>query len=390
MVKCETYKLNVLHSSPLLLLFIITILSLTNIAQAKDKRYPGELIDIGTHRLHINCVGEGTPSIIIDSGLGGSSLEWFNIQKNLAENTRICSYDRAGYGWSDVGPSPRTTARIAKELKTLLTKAKIPGPYLLVGHSFGGYNIRYFASEYPELTAGLVLIDSSHHEQFNTEEFKRVIRKPQSENIVNRKKSFRLQRIIPIIADNYPVETKKTAYMLMSRFKSTSTMVDESNNMEISAQQVAEKTDHQPYGFPVSIITRGKRVWPENELGNRREQQWARLQNDLKKISLQSDQHLAYESGHIIHLDQPSLVTENILVTLDKSRAQIHQNELIKKFDIRLANFSTIPSFGGPDNSFNYDSSEQDDYSILNKFVHQAMFHSKSRHFGNHSTYFLR
>jgi len=391
MNKCEVIKLNVQHFRLLLLLFIITAHSLTNTAQAIDKRYPGKLVKIGTHRLHIHCVGHGTPSVIIDSGIGGFSLEWVKIQNNLSDNVRVCSYDRAGYGWSDPGPAPRTTARIVKELRTLLTEARIPGPYILVGHSFGGYNIRYFASKYPELTAGMVLIDSSHPEQFNTEEFKRRIDpKPQVINEVKRKNSFRVRRVYPIIAQNYPQEYKKTAYMLMMTMKSKSTLLNESDYMETSAKQVAELTNHYPYEFPVVIITRGKRVWPDNELGDRREQQWTRLQNDLENISLQSDHFFAFNSGHIVHLDEPELVSENIQLAVNKSRAQILENELIKKFDIRLANYSTIPSFGGPETSFKYNANDFDDYSILNKSLQQAMFDTKSRYFGNNSNYFLR
>jgi pimeloyl-ACP methyl ester carboxylesterase len=390
MIKCEAKKLNVQHIRLLLLLFIITALSFTSNAQAKGKRYPGKLVDIGTHRLHINCVGEGTPSVIIDSGIGGFSLEWITIQNSLADNVRVCSYDRAGYGWSDPGPAPRTTARIAEELRTLLIEARIPGPYLLVGHSFGGYNIRYFASEYPELTAGLVLIDSSHPEQFNTEEFKRIKPKPQLENLVKRNNSIRIRMVHPIIANNYPQETKRAAALLMMTMKSKSTLINELDYMETSAKQVSERTNHQPYEFPVIIITRGKRVWPENELGDRREQQWSRLQNDLLNISLQSDHFLAYESGHIIHLDQPELVSENIQLAVNKSRAQILENELIDKFDIRLANYPTIPSFAHPETTFKYNAIDSDEHSILNKSIHQVMFDSKSRYFGKNSNYFLR
>lgn len=371
-------KLDVQNSILLLLLFIITLLTFTNNAQAKDKRYPGELIDVGTHRLHIHCIGQGTPSVIIDSGIGGFSLEWFKVQNNLSNNARVCSYDRAGYGWSDPGPRPRTTARIARELRTLLTEAKIPGPYLLVGHSFGGYNIRYFASEYPELTTGLVLIDASHPQQFNTEEFKRV--KPDS-TIEKYKNSISVRIIIPIISDNYPAENKRIAYQLMSSIKSQSTMMNEMDFMEISAQQVAARNNNQqPHKFPVVIITRGKRVWSENEPGDRREKQWIRLQNDLENISLNTDHFLAYKSGHAVHLDQPELVSENILLAVNKSRTQMLEKELITKFDVRQAHYST---------AFNYNKNRLNS-SIFNKPLPLLMlFNSELESFINDPAYFL-
>jgi pimeloyl-ACP methyl ester carboxylesterase len=334
MSQSKVKKLNVQYFRLALLLLVITVLSLPLDIQANDKPYAGQLVNVGTHRLHIHCKGEGSPTVIIDSGIGGFSLEWIKIQNNLANDVRVCSYDRAGYGWSDPGPKPRTTARITRELHTLLEEAKIPGPYVLAGHSFGGYNIRYFASEYPDEVAGLVFIDSSHPEQFNTEEFKRVKKPAKS---IKRKNTIRVRLVRPIIAENYPHENKRMAFRLMSTLKSKSTLINESEFMELSAKQVAVRSNHRPYTFPVVIITRGKRVWPENDLGDRREQQWTNLQNDLENMAIKPDHFLAYKSGHIIHLDQPELVSENILFTVNKARQQIFEEELIKKFDIRQA-----------------------------------------------------
>ena len=390
MIKYKVKTLNVQHFRLFLLLIIITILTLSTSAQAKGRYYPGKLVDVGTHHLHINCIGEGSPSVIIDSGIGGFSLEWINIQNSLADNVRICSYDRAGYGWSEPGPTPRTTARIANELRTLLIEANIPEPYILVGHSFGGYNIRYFASQHPELVTGMVFIDSSHPEQFNTEEFKRIAPKPQAENAIKRKNSIRVRMLRPIIAHNFPQENKRAASRLMMSLKSKNTLINELDFMEVSAKQVASRTKNQVHKFPVTIVTRGKRVWPENNMGNRREQQWARLQNDLQNISFQSEHFMAYESGHIIHLDQPELVSESILLTVNKSRAQILENELIDKFDIRIAKHLMPPSFAMFETTFKSAGYEADEHSILNKSIQQVMFDSKSRYFDYHSTFFLR
>lgn len=127
---------------------------------------PGQLIDVGGCRLHIHCSGEGSPSIVLDAALGGSSLSWSMVQPTLATLSRVCSYDRAGFGWSDAGPKPRSAGRIADELRTLLDRARVPPPYLLVGHSFGGLVALIFASKFRSETAGMVLVDPAHAEDW--------------------------------------------------------------------------------------------------------------------------------------------------------------------------------------------------------------------------------
>ena len=103
--------------------------------------------------------------MVLDAGLGGASSDWRKVQPELATTNRTCIYDRAGYGRSDSGPLPRTSGRIAAELRTLLMLAELPPPYLLVGHSFGGFNVRLFAGLFPGDTAGVVLVDSPHEAQ---------------------------------------------------------------------------------------------------------------------------------------------------------------------------------------------------------------------------------
>ena len=126
---------------------------------------PGQLVDIGGYRLHLWCTGDGAPAVILDTGLGGSSADWGFVQPEVARFTRVCSYDRAGMGYSDPGPSPRTARRIASELATLLVHGGIAGPVVLVGASIAGLEVRVFASDHPERAAGLVLVDASHEDQ---------------------------------------------------------------------------------------------------------------------------------------------------------------------------------------------------------------------------------
>ena len=125
---------------------------------------PGHLVDIGGYRLHLWCTGNGAPAVILDTGLGGSSAGWGFVQPDVARFTRVCSYDRAGMGYSDPGPSPRTARRIASELAELLDRSGIGDPLVLVGASSGGFNVRVFASDHSKRVAGLVLVDASHED----------------------------------------------------------------------------------------------------------------------------------------------------------------------------------------------------------------------------------
>src|SRR5215216_1022756 len=139
------------------------------IATERDERAyppPGQLVDVGGYRLHINCVGEGSPTVILEAANLGMSAHWVRVQQQLAQTTRVCAYDRAGLGWSERGPEPRDARQISGELHTLLKGADIEGPYVVVGHSYGGLYARMYAARYSEEVAGVALIDSSHPEQF--------------------------------------------------------------------------------------------------------------------------------------------------------------------------------------------------------------------------------
>src|SRR5215475_7926265 len=124
---------------------------------------PGKLVDIGGWRLHLNCTGEpraAQPTVILEAGLGDFSVEWSLVQPGVAKFARVCSYDRAGDGWSELGPHPRTLRQIVYELHTLLDRAGVKPPLALVGHSYGGWLVRLYASTYPTEVAGLALVEA--------------------------------------------------------------------------------------------------------------------------------------------------------------------------------------------------------------------------------------
>ena len=132
------------------------------IATAHDRRAypaPGQLVDVGGYKLHIHCMGQGSPTVILDAAGGSSSASWGLVQPELARSARVCAYDRAGLGWSERGPAPRDMQLQVSELHALLDKAGLEGPYVLAGHSYGARVARVYANEHPGEVAGVSLID---------------------------------------------------------------------------------------------------------------------------------------------------------------------------------------------------------------------------------------
>ena len=153
-----------------LVILVVAGLLYENISEARDRRFnpmQGRLVEAGGRMMHIHCTGDGNPTVILDSGLGDSYLSWRKVQPEIARFTRVCSYDRAGLGFSDPSSQARKSKVIAEELHALLQAASVPPPYVIVGHSLGGYNVRVYASLYGSDIVGMVLVDASHPDQEN-------------------------------------------------------------------------------------------------------------------------------------------------------------------------------------------------------------------------------
>jgi pimeloyl-ACP methyl ester carboxylesterase len=151
---------------------IILILLVAPIAAMSAPQSPGRLVDVGGGvgiNMHIYCTGEGSPTVVLNAGANGGTMSWAKVQEQVSNHTKVCSYDRAGMGWSEEGPKPRTFMRIADELHALLQAAGDEGPYVLVGHSVGAHTIRFFEQKYPAHVAGIVLVDPAHEKILSTE-----------------------------------------------------------------------------------------------------------------------------------------------------------------------------------------------------------------------------
>jgi pimeloyl-ACP methyl ester carboxylesterase len=143
---------------------VVLFVAVVCLAAPTNPKPIGDLISIGSRKLHIHCTGTGSPTVVVENGGAAFSFDWELVQPEIARLTRICTYDRAGYAWSDPGPEFDTFDQAINDLHLLLTNAGVRGPYVLVGHSLGGMLIRFYQAKYPGDVVGIVLVDSSHEE----------------------------------------------------------------------------------------------------------------------------------------------------------------------------------------------------------------------------------
>jgi pimeloyl-ACP methyl ester carboxylesterase len=291
-----------------LLFFILVFFSSILFADNDSLKPQGRFINLGSQVMYIDCLGEKAPTVLIDVGLGDASANWLNIARTISKDVKVCLYDRAGYGLSDPGPGNRTTAQIVHELNMLLEFAEIPEPYVLVGHSFGGFTARYFAAKYPKKTVGAVLIDSSHPDQ---------IYRLSSLDQVKQKRPFKLTPSEP--PPEYMNKIEKHWYFLNSSRKAIYAQMEELKSFKDSAYEV--KHAGPLPDIPLAVLSRGKNQLPEIN-GISMEQEWREMQKELLTLSENSWHIIIEESGHKIYLEAPDKVIKNILKVVNQTRQQ--------------------------------------------------------------------
>jgi len=309
----------------MLVILVLALVTFTAGAIAKSnlaKEYPapGQLVDVGGYKMHIHCTGQGSPTVILEAGTGDSMLTWSNVQSEIAKSTRVCSYDRAGLGWSEESPKPRTADTQVEELHRLLVNANIQGPYVLVGHSLGGTLVRMYAHNYPGEVIGMVLVDSLHEE--------RSIRNPKlGEAVQGMTGQFQflsflsssgMMALVPQTIQNpgYPEDAYAQYQAIVATTNGFETFLAEINAAEESSTEarVLHMTDFGD--MPLIVLSAGHGDSIPSFTESENQQLWENLQieqTELTALSSEGKHIIAEQSGHYIQLDQPDLVIDAIL-----------------------------------------------------------------------------
>lgn len=298
-----------------LFLIIILVLLVAPIASMGAPQPPGRLVDVGGIRMHIYCTGEGSPTIILDAGLNGGTMSWAQVQEQVSNHTRVCSYDRAGMSWSEPGTKPRTYMKIADELHVLLAASGEQGPYVLVGHSVGAHTVRFFVQKYPTDVAGVVLVDPAHEKILSTELIPTIQQ-------IQRGYTFYAQLgfwryilnpgfIIGVEGPNVPAEIINNLEVVYSP-KSLHTAADELAAMYETVRALNTTNIMGAWGDKPTIV-----LSADNEIA----QLTGALEHhkELASLSTRGEQVLV-PGGHNIHYEHPKVVAEAIVNIVNTAR----------------------------------------------------------------------
>lgn len=285
---------------------------------------PGELVQVGDHRLHVVRAGDG-PTVVFENGPGGMGIDWSLVTPEVSGFAATIAYDRAGIGWSEPAGGSRDIATIVSELKQMLQATGAPSPYVLVGHSYGGLIVRAYAYTYPDDVAGLVLVDAAHEDQFEVypEEYA-ANAENLGETMGNLRWAYRVitGSGIPALLGAATKDVSQHLPAELGEAREAATLMDSSHSVAATDEMAAldSSLDHVkqirvPLGdIPVVILSHGRLVdagVPEG-LEEEVEAAWQAMQVDLLGISTDSDLRIADQSGHNIHVEQPQLVIEAV------------------------------------------------------------------------------
>lgn len=284
---------------------------------------PGRLVEVDGRALHINCIGRGSPTILLDAGAGEvGSLAWGPVPAELASLSRVCTYDRAGLGWSSPGALPRTAGQIVSELHALLSQAGESGPFVTVGHSLGGKHMRLYAARYPSEVVGMVLVDA-RHEDIERLVPPEVLRQENQQTRELRELEITLRRLGitrtlgPWLADRAGPEVR--GLPLVYFLKQGEPAAAEANISEISSAAESNAQLEAEAGSlgdkPLIVLMRGKPI-PDPTYWSA----WQATQRTMAGLSSQARLVVAEQSGHTIHLEQPDLVVASIGQMLEQAR----------------------------------------------------------------------
>ncbi|PYV83197.1 MAG: hypothetical protein DMG93_09395 [Acidobacteria bacterium] len=300
----------------------------------ESHRYPppGKLVDIGGLRLHINCTGAGSPTVVLESGPNDSSVIWQLLQTQISKFTRVCSYDRAGFGWSDAPNEPRSSSNIANELERLLTRADVSGPYILVGHDFGTLDLRVFATRHRQQVAGMVFVDSVHPEMHHRPPFN-VGAQSTLTNIYYRLMPWTVLAGVPRILgwcrDNFifPNQPKEWVQLVPEataqycRLQSLRT-----EQAQVTDEDGSFPAMTGPFGdIPLVVLSHDPQV---NNFGGffspaklvEAERAWMEMQGELRTLSSRSKWIVAKGSEHWIQIHRPEFVATAVQELVNDAR----------------------------------------------------------------------
>lgn len=290
----------------------------------------GIMVEVNDHRLHARICGEGAPSVVIISGLGSPSAEWWYLQDDIAEQATVVTFDRAGYGLSDYGPLPRTNRRISEELFELLERAGISPPYLLIGHSAGGLMAQYFARMYPGLVGSMVLVDSLSPEagrirDLDAPEYQKRASIPAIMKELNRILELdddQFVEIAPsIMGTRYENLTGPIKDLIVQQHldrKMYRTMLHE---MEVWEENISRVQELEPFPpIPLKVICRDSAVMIDEmmQMGIPEEEAiaaegiWGEVNKNLAELSPRGDFLVAKGAGHEIHLCNPMYIVDAV------------------------------------------------------------------------------